>query len=309
MVCVAVAALAGQPVWAAALGAGLVPRVLGHRGSHLAPRPASAATWRSASRSAAWPCGSRSFSACSSLVGVLARAGVRDHGAGVPRLLHRLSRGAHVHCTRRSRARRSQRRRTREGARCWLWLLLGIVAARRCSPSSPAAPRRSSWSPRSSISSPSSRCRPSAPSTCRSTRPSSTCGSRRAIIVVVAVVICAQPQGHAGPLPVRHRGALRARPRRHRRLGHEERQGDVVPLRRRRLLLRPRQQPPRPAAAALRRAPPAVLLRRHGQPLRHRRRWRCSPSCSRTTPASARTAPCATSRTGRRRARRPCSSR
>ena len=55
-----------------------------------------------------------------------------------------------------------------------------------CWPSSRAARSRSSRSPASSTCEPSSSCPPSARSTCRSPRPSSTCGSPTAVIVVVA---------------------------------------------------------------------------------------------------------------------------
>ena len=301
------AAFVGQPVWAAAAGAGLALvywalEVLTWRRARDRPTSPSASRW------AAWACGSSSSSAGLVVVGVLA-------GRRSPRRRSRSSPPSRS--TSLSASSRTPRRPRRRGKR-------------GCSEDTPGAGSSACWS---SASSSASRSSPAATKqefeVAERVRPRGliklpTIGPFDLSVTKAVIYLWHRRRRHrrrarsssravlkvtAGPLPVRHGGALRAGPRRHRRLGHEERQGDVVPLHRRRLLLRPRHQPHRPAAAALRRAPPAGLLRRHGQPQRHASRWRCSRSCSRTTPASARTAPSGTSRTGRRPARRRCSSR
>ena len=133
----------------------------------------------------------------------------------------------------------------------WRWiiglLVLAFLIALAILPA-----RQEAWSSRwraSSTAKSSSSCRPSAPSTCRSPRRSIYLWISVAVLILVfAILVARSLKVHPGRFQYAMETLYEPRPRRHRRLGDEERQGHVVPLHRRGLRLRPHRQPHRPGA-------------------------------------------------------------
>ena len=158
-----------------------------------------------------------------------------------------------------------------KGAACSSGSLVGLVALAVLAFIPGGAKEELRGRRASSSSSPSSSCPTIGPVDLSITKAVIYLWIATAVIVVVAVVISRILKPQPGRFQYAHRDALRARPRRHRRLRHEERAGDTwFPYIGGRLLLRARLQPHRSHPAALRRASPVRALRRHGQPVRHR---------------------------------------